>query len=300
MKRVLSRREVLGGVAAGAAATVCGQRAAAIEPIRRRYGARFQYSLAAYSYRNLLSGADAEMDLEGFIDECARMGLEGTELTSYYFPEAITPEYLNRLKARAFRQGLDISGTAVRNDFCLPAGAARDQELSHVETWAGYAAAMGAPVVRIFSGRARDGQSIEDARALAIEGMEAASEKAGKVGVHLALENHGGLTTGVEGMLELVRGVSSEWFGVNLDTGNFHSDDVYGDLAKLAPYAVNVQVKVVVQGSDGTKEPTDYARLGRILRDTGYRGYVVLEYEEGEDPRMACPRHLDAMRDAMG
>ena len=28
------------------------------------------------------------------------------------------------------------------------------------------------------------------------------------------------------------------WLGVNLDTGNFRTADPYGDLAKLAPYAI--------------------------------------------------------------
>ena len=97
----------------------------------------------------------------------------------------------------------------------------------------------------------------------------------------------------------MVRDVSSPWFGVNLDTGNFHSDDVYGDLAKAAPYALNVQVKVVVSGP-GRKDPkpADFSRLAKILRDAGYRGYVVLEYEEKGDPRVECPKYLEQLRGA--
>ena len=120
----------------------------------------------------------------------------------------------------------------------------------------------------------------------------------------LALENHGGLTTKVEGLLRLVNDVKSPWFGVNLDTGNFsvydldRISDVYDDIAKMAPYALNVQVKVMIAGSGGKKVPTDYNRLAKILTDAGYRGYIVLEYEEAEDPRQACPRCLDQIRQA--
>ena len=39
-------------------------------------------------------------------------------------------------------------------------------------------------------------------------------------------------------------------------------------------------------------------RIAEILQAAEYRGYVVLEFEESEDPREACPRHLDALRDA--
>ena len=121
---------------------------------------------------------------------------------------------------------------------------------------------------------------------------------AGKHGVFLALENHGGLTATVDGMLKLIRDVKSPWFGVNLDSGNFHGEDLYGDLAKIAPYALNCQIKVVVSGPDRKKTPSDFPRLAKILTAAGYRGYIVLEYEEDEDPRVACPRHLDELRAA--
>ena len=46
---------------------------------------------------------------------------------------------------------------------------------------------------------------------------------------------------------------------MNLDTGNFHSDNIYGELEQVAAYALNVQVKVVVMGPDKKKEPADLA-----------------------------------------
>ncbi|MCA9206425.1 MAG: sugar phosphate isomerase/epimerase, partial [Planctomycetales bacterium] len=101
-----------------------------------------------------------------------------------------------------------------------------------------------------------------------------------------------------EGLLRFVHDVKSPWFGVNLDGGNFHTEDVYGDLAKVAPYALNVQVKVVISCPDKQKQPTDYARLAKILRDANYRGYIVLEYEESGDPRQECPKFLDEIRTA--
>jgi hypothetical protein len=35
-----------------------------------------------------------------------------------------------------------------------------------------------------------------------------------------------------------------------------------------------------------------------MLSDAGYRGYVVLEFEEDEDPTVACPRYVDELRQA--
>ena len=68
--------------------------------------------------------------------------------------------------------------------------------------------------------------------------------------------------------------------------------------AKIAPYALNVQVKVVVSGPGGKSVPADFPRLAKILTAAGYRGYIVLEYEENEDPREACPRVFEQLREA--
>ncbi len=282
----------------GIAGGLCPLRSAAIEPIKRTGKAKFKFSLAGYSYRNLLSGDPPKLTLDDFITDCAKMGLEGTEPTSYYFPRNVTHEYLRHLKHLAFRLGLDISGTAVGNDFSYPPGPQRDGQIAQVKKWIDYAEILGAPVIRIFSGSRRGDQTADDARKLAVEGIQECCDYAGRHGVFLALENHGGLTATVEGMLRLVRDVKSEWFGVNLDTGNFHGADLYGDLARLAPYAINVQVKVVVSGPDGRKVPADFRRLAKMLTDAGYRGYIVLEYEESEDPRVACPRYVDQLREA--
>src|SRR5687768_14490849 len=106
----LSRRTFL---ATATAATLTSS-ASAIGPIARNGEAKFKFSLAAYSYRDFLTAEKdepAKLTLADFIDDCAKFGLEGTELTSYYFPKAVTPDYLRQLARQCFRLGLDVSGT---------------------------------------------------------------------------------------------------------------------------------------------------------------------------------------------
>ena len=74
--------------------------------------------------------------------------------------------------------------------------------------------------------------------------------------------------------------------------GNFHPADPYAALARGAPYAVNVQVKVEIQARGQPKRPADLARLVQLVRDSGYQGYVALEYEAAEDPWAAVPAVL--------
>ena len=299
-RRRFLQRAALHGAAATATATLLTSTSTstAIEPIVRSGGPKFKFSVAGYSYRGLLTSG--KLTLKDFVSDCAKMNLEGTELTSYYFPKNVSDEYLRNLKQHCFRLGLDVSGTAVGNDFCHPPGKARDQQIASVKKWIEHAEVLGAPVIRIFSGRPKGGQTPAEAHKLAVAGMEECCDYAGKHGVFLALENHGGLTTEVDGMLRLIRDVKSPWFGVNVDTGNFHSADVYADLAKIAPYALNVQIKVVIKPAGGAKQPSDFKRLAKLLRAADYRGYIVLEYEEAGDPRVECPKYIEQLREAFG
>ncbi|MBI1248094.1 TIM barrel protein [bacterium] len=295
----ITRRHLLTATAGLAAAGLASRESLAAEPIADRKAPKFKLSLAAYSYRKLLQDPNSGVTLNTFIDDCAKMQLDGTELTSYYFPEQITDEYLYGLKGHAFRQGLSVSGTAIRNDFCFPAGEKRDAEIQHTKMWIEHAAKLSAPVIRVFAGHQQKNVAEDETHRLMVEGLNQVCEYAGQHGVFLALENHGGPTSTVEGLLKIVRDVESPWFGVNLDTGNFHSEDIYGDLAKVAPYALNVQVKVVISGPDKKKVPTDFGRIFKILSEANYRGFVVLEYEENEDPRQACPEFIEKLREAM-
>jgi sugar phosphate isomerase/epimerase len=301
MRKSFRRRAFLQLVpAAVAAGTVLPSARSSAADTQANRPAKFKFSLAAYSYRKLLSSEDKEpkLTLFDFVDDCAKFQLEGTELTAYYFPTEITPEYLRKLKAHCFRRGLDISGTAIGNDFGHPEGETRKKQIDSAKKWIEHSEVLGAPVIRIFAGNQQKGSTPEQAHKLMASAMEECCEYAGQHGVFLALENHGGPTATADGLLKLVNDVKSPWFGVNLDTGNFQSDDVYGDIERVAKYAINVQVKVDVR-QKGKKEPMDFQKLAKIMRDSGYRGYIVLEYEEDEDdPRPACAEYLDRIRAA--
>lgn len=302
MSLQFDRRRFLGNAAVAAlGASSLSDCASAIEPIKRNGSPKFKYSLAAYSYRDLLTGDSPPLTLTDFIGDCAKMNLEGTELTSYYFPIPVTNGYLRDLKQLCFKLGLDVSGAAVGNDFGHPPGKLRGEQIALVKQWVDHAEILGAPVIRIFAGLEKEGVPPEKSYAYMVAGIEECCDYAGQHGVYLALENHGGPTSTVEGMLAFIRDVQSPWCGINLDTGNFLTKDPYGDLAKIAPYALNVQVKLIEAHPEGVqKQPTDFPRLAGILRDVNYRGYIVLEYEEAGDPRVECAKYMVHVREAFG
>lgn len=301
-----SRRRFLGSSALTACATAVGHTTASFasaDPPARQGKPLLRLSLAGYSFHRLMARrgtpeeiARAQMTLEKFIQFCADQKLAATELTGYYFPKTVTSEYLLGLRSLLHRQGLSVSATAIGNDFCLPPGDARDRQLAECREWIDYAAILGAPAIRIFAGNVPRGDSEEAAIERCAAGINESLRYAATKGVFLALENHGGITSTPAQMLKIIEQVDdSDWFGVNFDSGNFQTDDPYADLAKIAPWAVNAQIKASVS-IGGQKQPADFARITGILRDAGYRGFVALEYEESESPFTEIPRILDLLR----
>src|SRR5690606_29824615 len=82
---MLTRRHLLQLSASTALGAALASPVSAAEPISGRTKPKFKYSLAAYSYRGLLTAKDSEFTLSDFLKDCADFQLEGTELTSYYF-----------------------------------------------------------------------------------------------------------------------------------------------------------------------------------------------------------------------
>ena len=304
----LPRRRFIQAVGTALAGTVLTPSALhSIEPIQRAGQPRLLLSLAAYSFRdffkdanraaNAPAGPAREFDLFKFIDYCADHGCAGAEPTSYYFPKDVTEDYLLRLRRQAFLRGVAISGTAVGNTFTLPPGPKRDAEIASVKQWIDRAAVLGAPHIRIFAGNAPKDVTKAEATRLCTEAIEECADYAGKKGVFLGLENHGGIVAEPDDLLAIIRAVKSPWVGINLDSGNFHTDDPYRDLARCVPYAVNVQFKAEIAPRGQKAGPADFARLVKMLRDGNYQGFVALEYESKEDPWKAVPVLLKRMQD---
>jgi sugar phosphate isomerase/epimerase len=123
-----------------------------------------------------------------------------------------------------------------------------------------------------------------------------------KHGVIIGIQNHGDMLKTAEQTVKIVKMVDSEWFGVIVDTGSFLTSDPYQDIAAVAPYAVNWQVKAHL-GGKGAMVKTDLKKIVRIARESGYRGYLPIETLQlpGEeyDPRARVKQCLKELREAL-
>src|SRR5205807_5127163 len=130
----------------------------------------------------------------------ASMELDAIEPTAYYFADT-SNAYMAKLKMRCSRLGLDISGTAVGNDFCHPEADKLKEQLKYVKEWTERASILGAKTVRIFAGSLKKGDTEQQAIPRCVAAIEEACEHAAKYGIYLALENHGGIVATAEQML---------------------------------------------------------------------------------------------------
>lgn len=289
----LSRRQFL---STAASAALLPSVATAIDPIvRPGKTAQLTLSLAAYSFRKYLDLKKPTMNLFQFMDFCVEQKLTAVELTSYYFTDT-SPEYLTKLRDYAKAKSLVISGVPVGNNFCKRDEKLLAAEVKKTQEWIERAGYMGAKTVRIFAGNLEKGDTLEAAQKRVVASLEQCCETAKKAGVLLAMENHGGITATPEQLLALVKPVKSAFLGVNIDTGNFRTADPYADVKTITPYGVNVQVKTEVFPNGKEKVEADLKKMVQILKDGNYHGYVALEYEAAEEPKIAVPKHLQELK----
>jgi sugar phosphate isomerase/epimerase len=262
--------------------------------------ARIKLSCNLYSFNApLRSGA---MTLEQVIDFCAELGFDAVDPTGYYFPghpEPPADAYVLAVKRRAFLCGLDVSGTGVRNDFTQPEAAKREADVAHVGRWTEVAAKLGAPVLRVFDGRAEaTGPGREQMTSWVVDGFRACAAHGGRHGVMIAYQNHDELLKTAGEVLAVRERVASPWFGLNVDIGSLRTGDPYEEIARLAPFACTWQIKERLYRK-GQEEKTDVLRVFRILRQAGYRGYAPIETLGEGDAREKVRRFLGEVRTAL-
>jgi len=142
---------------------------------------------------------------------------------------------------------------------------------------AGY---LGAPVVRMNLGHVSRG---EDNMKEGIDRCVAAFKQmlplAKDLGIRITIENHGGVSGSVEGILKVIEATDPKWVGSLLDFGNAPVRQDPKVFARLAPHAYHVHAKLHSFKPDGEATDSDYGKLLGILKENNYQGAVSVEWE---------------------
>lgn len=267
--------------------------------IKTSVRSRLQYSINAYTFNNLLRSG--EMTFFDMMEFASALGLNAVDLTGYYFsdyPEVPDDEILFQLKKKALQLGLNISWTGVRNNFVNPDKASREADIELIKNWLQVSSKLGASIMRIFAGKGEhDGFSRDEVKKWMVSDFQACAKSAEKTGVMIGMQHHNDFLYEADEVIDILKRVDSEWFGLILDIGSLRKGDPYEEIQKLAPYANYWFIKELVY-VDGIAEPVDMEKISKILKDVNYTGYISFESLTDGDPEQIVTSMFNAFRTA--
>ena len=112
--------------------------------------------------------------------------------------------------------------------------------------------------------------------------------------INVIVENHGSLSSNAELLMQVINNVNLKNCGTLPDFGNFCIRRVEGDLyesscvkeydrykgiKEMMPKAFAVSAKSNSFNNKGDEVYTDYLKMLKIVKDSGYNGYIGVEYE---------------------
>lgn len=316
-RRTFAKRTVACAAAASAAPLVAADEFATANATPALAQRSNRIAVSTYSFWRFKD--DSMLSAERCIDEAARMGFDGVELLLIQMEKdqggEPSPGYLQRIKQRAFVNGLDLCGFSTHQGFVSPDADKRKANVDKTIHQIELAYQLGIPTMRINTGRwgtsgsfdelmanrgiesVLDGYTEDEGFKWVIDSIAKLIPTAEKCGVTLGLENHWGLGLTPEGVLRIVNAINSPWLQCTLDTGNF-LEDPYDRLEVMAPQAVFVQAKTYHGGGLWYTLDLDYPRIAQLLRKHRYQGYISLEFEGKESWQTAIPKSLNTLRKA--
>ena len=256
---------------------------------------RFPISLAQWSLHRML-GAGQLHPLDFPEVTKSEYGLNAVEYVNTFYRD-LPAGWQRELKDRCDDQGVRsllimCDGEGRIGD---PDPHARTATIENHVRWLEAASELGCHSIRV---NAASEGSREEQSGLAADGLRRLAERAESYDLSVLVENHGGLSSDASWLVATIRAADHPRLGTLPDFGNWQlsgSDryDPYLGLSELMPLARAVSAKSHDFGPDGEETDLDYGRLLTIVRDSGYEGWIGIEYE---GQRLSEPEGIRATR----
>jgi sugar phosphate isomerase/epimerase len=299
---VKTRRQFLSQSAMLATGTLLSSSYAAANPNQPNVAfpanPRDRLAVASYPFRDFIvpaegGGASAasappKMQLTEFAARVeSRFNINKIEPWSAHF-RSLEPKYLDDL-----RTSLDKAKSAVvniafdgRHSFYAADPAEREWAVADNKRWIDAADTLGSPSIRTHIALA-DNQPPDLGRS--VDTLLRIVEHAAKCNVVIHLENDDGVTEDPVFLVKLIETVNSPWLRGLPDFGNslMHKapEDAYAGLDAMFHHAYGIcHVKQSEATEKGANVQVDLAYAFSILKKTGFRGYLSMEYDNSGDP----------------
>ena len=243
----------------------------------------FQISLAEWSLHRALSGRMLD-NLEFPVKAKRDFGITAVEYVSTFFNDLEQDQnYLQELKRITDYHGVTNVLIMVDGEGELGADteANRQRTVENHQKWVDAAKYLGCHSIRVNAGGPGDEETLAANVVLGLTQLAAYGQSQG---IHVIVENHGGYSSDGQWLSQVIKRVNKSNVGTLPDFGNFRisSDreyDRYQGVKELMPFAKGVSAKSHDFDSEGNETSTDYARMLKIVKRSGYRGYIGIEYE---------------------
>jgi sugar phosphate isomerase/epimerase len=254
-----------------------------------------QFSFASQFWTKKLDPLD-------FPAKSKELGITGLDYCSMFFADkAKDTSYLNTLRQRsadagAYNLRIMVDGEGVLGDLNETN---RLKAVDNHYKWIDAAATLGCSMIRV---NVEGEGAPEDVAKVAVDSLGRLISYGSKSNIDVIVENHIGISCNGGWLAGVMKQLNNPHGGTLADFGNFcinrtkpetmdiagymktkclEEYDRYKGITELMPFAKGVHAKSHLFTADGNDQETDFSRMFKIIKDSGFTGWVSVEYEGG-------------------
>jgi sugar phosphate isomerase/epimerase len=261
----------------------------------------FKLSLAQWSLHKAILESKTLSPLD-FAKKARMLGFDGIEYVSQLYElgngsqraavDKLAKELLMRSRDNDMQNVLImIDG---EGELAAKTKGQRNEAIVQHSKWIDAAAALGCHSVRVNLFGEENESDFESWKSASMDGLGRLSEYAAKSKINVIVENHGGLSSDAAKLVEVIKAINLSNCGTLPDFGNFCTQrkdgqrwgtdciqeyDKYKGVSQMMPFAKGVSAKSYDFDASGNETTIDYELMLRIVRKSGYKGYIGVEYE---------------------
>ncbi|MCZ8511673.1 sugar phosphate isomerase/epimerase [Paenibacillus filicis] len=267
--------------------------------------------LSTYSLSRAIKSG--EMDVLQVIEWIADNGGEHVEISPHGFNLEETPDLADAIVHKANEKGIDVSSYNVSSNFIKPTAVEYEAEIERVKNHVDIARRLGVSTMRHdIAFRPKPECTVlqmeEDLDSL-VYAARTIADYAHQYGITTSVENHGYFIQSSDRVQRLIHAVNRSNYKTTLDIGNFMcvDEDSVSAVKKNIGYASIVHLKDFylrpsyrnpgegwfqtsagnyLRGAIVGQGDIDMPEVIRIIKSSGYDGYISIEFEGMEDCRI--------------
>lgn len=289
-----------------------------LQPSLRAMGAgapQLKISLAQWSlHRTLKAGKLLNSDFPAKARN--EFGIDAVEYVCQFFGDrkmdwreaAASKTYLAQLLQRSKDAGVynHLIMVDEEGELALPHDTERLAGVENHKKWVEAAAFLGCRTVRVNL----HGDGATDAKLTAsVDSLGRLGDFAKSMNINIVTENHGSDSSKGSWMAAVMKQVSRPNVGTLPDFGNFcishpwgttqngcdEAYDRYKGIAEMLPYAKGVSAKTYDFDASGGQPLMDYKKLIGLVKQSGFSGYIGIEFEGNTQPEEEGIRKTKAL-----